>query len=86
MRFRLIPRDESFYPLWIRGGVAADAAVTLGLLLRRTAGLGGVQQISSLPPRRRAMACSRRPLSASKRVVTPFDREDIQYLAGRSTT
>ena len=82
MRFRLIPRDEGFYPLFDQlATLAADAAVTLGELM------------TSLPV---PAAAAEAVVSAEKEgdgvlreirsqlertIVTPFDREDIQALA-----
>lgn len=82
MRFRLIPRDESFYPLFEQmAQIAADTAVALS------------EAISSLPVSAEA---SDAVIAAEKQadgvlrqireqlehaIVTPFDREDIQSLA-----
>ncbi|HQZ36591.1 MAG TPA: DUF47 family protein [Ilumatobacteraceae bacterium] len=82
MRFRLIPRDESFYPLFEQmAQIAADTALALS------------EAISSLPV---SADASGAVVAAEKRadgvlreiraqlehaIVTPFDREDIQALA-----
>lgn len=82
MRFRLIPRDESFYPLFDQlAQIAADTAVALS------------QAMHSLPVSSQASGAV---VAAEKQadgvlreirsqlehaIVTPFDREDIQSLS-----
>jgi predicted phosphate transport protein (TIGR00153 family) len=83
MRFRLIPRDQSFYPLFDSHAItAAAAARQLGTLLTSlppdpdtleaiiTAERAGDQVVRAV----------RDQLETS--IVTPFDREDIQELIG----
>lgn len=82
MRFRLIPRDESFFPLFDQqAGIAAETAVVLE------------QMVSELPvsaDRAEAVVSAEKRGDAVLRdirgaletvIVTPFDREDIQSLA-----
>lgn len=82
MRFRLIPRDESFYPLFDeQAQIAADSAIAVG------------EMLASLPVSAEAASVV---VAAEKRadgvlrtvrdqlehaIVTPFDREDIQALS-----
>ena len=83
MRFRLIPRDESFYPLFDQlAQIAADTAVAL------TAAMGSLpvsadgRAVLSSPPRSRpTVCCARFARSLEHAIVTPFDREDIQALS-----
>ena len=83
MRFRLIPRDESFYPLFTaQATTAAAAAKTLAELV---GSLPAAQEaILSIVAAERAgddvVRSVRSRLETS--LVTPFDREHIQYLSG----
>lgn len=82
MRFRLIPRDESFYPLFDRQAhIAHDTAVVLQQLM-------GTLPVSA--DRAEAVVAAEKEADAVLRqvrqrlettIVTPFDREDIQALA-----
>ena len=82
MRFRLIPRDESFYPLFEDQAdrIAATAVALQGLVGTLPVSDAGVRAILYAE-----RACDevtdriRRLLDTS--IVTPFDREDIQALA-----
>jgi len=82
MRFRLIPRDESFYPLFEQQAAnAADTAVQLEQLM--TSLPVAAERVQTIIAAERAgddvMRELRRRLETS--IVTPFDREDIQNLA-----
>jgi predicted phosphate transport protein (TIGR00153 family) len=82
MRFRLIPRDEGFYPLFEQQAArAAETAVQLELLMRSLPVVP--DQVDSIVAAERAgdevMRTVRSRLETS--IVTPFDREDIQELA-----
>ena len=82
MRFRLIPRDNGFYPLFERqAATAVDTAVQLEKLM---ASLPVVSdRVDTIVAAERAgdevMRLVRTRLETS--IVTPFDREDIQSLA-----
>lgn len=82
MRFRLIPRDNGFYPLFERqAATAVDTAVQLEKLM---ASLPVVSdRVDTIVAAERAgdevMRLVRSRLETS--IVTPFDREDIQSLA-----
>jgi predicted phosphate transport protein (TIGR00153 family) len=82
VRFRLIPRDEGFYPLFDQQ--AQTAAATAVLLERLMTSLPVVgEQVQMIIVAERAgdevMRAVRSRLETS--IVTPFDREDIQSLA-----
>lgn len=81
MRFRLIPRDESFYPLFDRlATIAADAAVTLGGLMASlpvSADAAGAV-VAAEKEGDGVLREIRARLETT--IVTPFDREDIQSL------
>lgn len=82
MRFRLIPRDEGFYPLFEQQAArAAETAVELELLMRSLPVVP--DHVDSIIAAERAgdevMRTVRSRLETS--IVTPFDREDIQALA-----
>jgi len=83
VRFRLIPRDEGFFPLF------ADAARTTALAAMKLDELFGslpaadpaVDEIDDLE--RAGDGITRTILTRlDKAIVTPFDREDIHRLAG----
>jgi predicted phosphate transport protein (TIGR00153 family) len=82
MRFRLIPRDEGFYPLFERqAATAAETAVQLEKLMNSLPVVA--ERVQTIIAAERAgdevMRAVRSRLETS--IVTPFDREDIQYLA-----
>jgi uncharacterized protein len=82
MRFRLIPRDEGFYPLFEQQ--AAYAAETAAELERLMTSLPIVaERVQTIIVAERAgdevMRAVRSRLETV--IITPFDREDIQYLA-----
>lgn len=82
MRFRLIPRDESFYPLFDRQAqLAADAAVSLERLFDDLpVSAAGAAAIDAAEKQGDAVLRDiRKQLEGA--LVTPFDREDIQALA-----
>ena len=82
MRFRLIPRDNGFYPLFEQqASTAVDTAIQLEKLM---ASLPIVSdRVDTIVAAERAgdevMRSVRSRLETS--IVTPFDREDIQSLA-----
>ncbi len=82
MRFRLIPRDEGFYPLFDQQAAhAAATALQLEKLMRSLPVLP--DRVDTIVAAERAgdevMRSVRLRLETS--IVTPFDREDIQSLA-----
>ena len=82
MRFRLIPRDEGFYPLFEKQAAhAAETAIELEKLMTSLPVVA--ERVQSIITAERAgdevMRAVRSRLETS--IVTPFDREDIQYLA-----
>ncbi|CAN5511104.1 DUF47 family protein [soil metagenome] len=81
MRFRLIPRDEGFYPLFDRmATLAADAAVTLQTLMTKlpvSADAAG-SVVAAEKEGDGVLREIRTRLETA--IVTPFDREDIQSL------
>ncbi len=82
MRFRLIPRDEGFYPLFDQQAtLAADAAKQLEKLVSTLPIVA--ERVETIVAAERAgdevMRSVRSRLETS--IVTPFDREDIQALA-----
>ncbi len=82
MRFRLIPRDEGFYPLFEQqAATAADAAVQLEKLVNSIP--ISADRVDTIIAAERAgdevLRLVRDRLETS--IVTPFDREDIQSLA-----
>ena len=82
MRFRLIPRDESFYPLFDQQAqIAAETAVALEqLMTSMPLAASGVESV--VAAEKRADAVLREVRARLERsIVTPFDREDIQSLA-----
>jgi len=83
LRFRLIPRDESFYPLFDSHAItAAAAARQLGVLLHSLP--ADPATLDSIITAERAgdqvVRTVRDQLETS--IITPFDREDIQELTG----
>jgi uncharacterized protein len=84
MRFRLIPRDEGFYPLFEQAAANATAcAKVLAKLLKDlpTTELS-VNEVVALE--RKGDDITRMILSRlNDAIVTPFDREDIYALADR---
>lgn len=82
MRFRLIPRDESFYPLFEEQAAhtAATAASLVTLVSSLPASTEGVRAI--VDAERAGDEINKRIRSLLETsIVTPFDREDIQTLA-----
>jgi predicted phosphate transport protein (TIGR00153 family) len=82
MRFRLIPRDEGFYPLFERQAAkAAETAIQLEQLMTSLPVVA--ERVQTIIVAERAgdevMRAVRSRLETS--IVTPFDREDIQSLA-----
>ena len=82
MRFRLIPRDESFFPLFDRQAtIAAETAVVLEQLISQLP-VSAERAESVVTAEKQADAVLRDVRAALETViVTPFDREDIQSLA-----
>ncbi|HNJ97541.1 MAG TPA: DUF47 family protein [Ilumatobacteraceae bacterium] len=82
MRFRLIPRDESFFPLFDQQAqIAADTAKLLQQLMASLpVAADGAQAIVDAEKKADAVLRQvRERLETS--IVTPFDREDIQALS-----
>ena len=82
MRFRLIPRDNGFYPLFEKQAeTAVDTAIQLQKLMASLPIMS--DRVDTIVAAERAgdevMRMVRNRLDKS--VVTPFDREDIQTLA-----
>jgi len=82
MRFRLIPRDESFYPLFeSQAQIAADTAAALERLMTSlpisAEGAGAI--VAAEKQADAVLRDVRNKLEHA--IVTPFDREDIQSLA-----
>lgn len=84
MRFRLIPRDEGFFPLFSQAGaLATEGAKALASLLADLPTTEGrVNEIVTLERKgddifRAVMA------RLNESIITPFDREDIHHLADR---
>ncbi len=93
MRFRLIPRDESFFPLFNDAAQnVAECAVHVRELLQEFAGEGrdhtGSAAVDIESKRNQIDACEHRGDEVTRLVlrrlnssfVTPFDREDIHAL------
>lgn len=82
MRFRLIPRDESFYPLFDQQAqIAADTALVLRTLMTSLP-IDAEHTQAVVDAEKQAdgvLRQVRQRLETS--IVTPFDREDIQALA-----
>ena len=84
MAFRLIPRDESFFPLFdqLANGAVAAAELLRSLLQTIPVSDGTVVQI--VAAERSADTLQREILSQLERsIVTPFDREDIYTLTDK---
>jgi uncharacterized protein len=84
MRFRLIPRDEGFYPLFIQAAENATAcAKVLATLFQNLPTTdAAVNEVVALE--RKGDDITRRILARlTDAIVTPFDREDIYALADR---
>lgn len=82
MAFRLIPRDEGFYPLFNEAAeVAHDAATRLADMLRRLPATDDqVREFMQVEKKGDEVVREvNRRLERS--LITPFDREDIQLLA-----
>jgi len=82
VRFRLIPRDNGFYPLFEKqAATAVDTAIQLQKLMASLPVLSG--RVDTIVAAERAgdevNRLVRKRLETS--IVTPFDREDIQSLA-----
>ena len=82
MRFRLIPRDESFYPMFDQQAqLAADTAKVLEQLITSLP-LSAEQVDAVVDAEKKGDAVLRDVRSNLEHsIVTPFDREDIQSLA-----
>jgi uncharacterized protein len=82
MRFRLIPRDESFYPLFDQQAqIAADTALVLeALVMSLPISPDQVEQVVSAEKKADGVLRDVRA-NLENSIVTPFDREDIQSLA-----
>ncbi|HEX9260250.1 MAG TPA: DUF47 family protein [Acidimicrobiales bacterium] len=83
MRFRLIPRDEGFFPLFSEAAtVTATAATRLEQLLGGLpADDAGVDEVDELE--RKGDVITRTILDRlDHAIITPFDREDIHALTG----
>lgn len=81
MRFRLIPRDESFYPLFDQQAqIAASAALVLQQLVGSLP-VSAEQAEVVVTAEKQADAVLRQVRAQLETsIVTPFDREDIQSL------
>lgn len=82
MRFRLIPRDESFYPLFEEQAshTASTAEALIALVSVLPVSADGVRAI--VDAERAGDEINKRIRSLLETsIVTPFDREDIQNLA-----
>lgn len=82
MAFRLIPRDEGFYPLFTEAAeVAHDAAVRLASMLRRLPATD--EQVRDFIQAEKKGDDVVREVNRrlERSLITPFDREDIQLLA-----
>jgi uncharacterized protein len=84
MRFRLIPRDEGFFPLFDQSAaVVGEVAVLLESLLDGLpASLSVVDQIEALE-RRGDEVTAALMTRTNGAIITPFDREDIHGLAAQ---
>ena len=82
MRFRLIPRDESFYPLFDQlAKIAADTAVALSQAMRSLP-VSSDASGAVVAAEKQADGVLREIRSQLEHaIVTPFDREDIQSLS-----
>ena len=84
MAFRLIPRDDSFFPPFDRLAVGAvDAAKLLDTLLKSVP-ITDAPVLAIVDAERGADKISREVLTQIERsIVTPFDREDIYTLTDK---
>ena len=82
MRFRLIPRDESFYPLFAQQAdyIASTAAALAALASNLPVSEAGVTAILDAERAGDEVTRKIRNLLETS-IVTPFDREDIQELS-----
>lgn len=82
MRFRLIPRDESFYPMFDRQAtIAAETAVVLQSLVTSLP-ISAEQVATVVAAEKEADGVLREVrTNLEQSIVTPFDREDIQSLS-----
>lgn len=82
MRFRLIPRDESFYPLFEDQAdrIASTAAALRDLVAALPVSAAGVKNVVDAE-RAGDEVTDRIRQRLETSIVTPFDREDIQSLA-----
>jgi predicted phosphate transport protein (TIGR00153 family) len=82
MRFRLIPRDESFFPLFDQQAqIAVDAALVMQQLLSSVP-VSAEQAQAVVDFEKKADGVLRQVRDRLETsIVTPFDREDIQALA-----
>ncbi len=83
MRFRLIPRDEGFYPLFNQA--AANAAACARLLQQLLGSLPAVDQVDQIVEIEKNGDDLMRSIlnRLDTAIVTPFDREDIHALADK---
>ena len=82
MRFRLIPRDEGFFPLFDQQAqIAADTAKVFQQLISSLP-LSSMQAEQVVTAEKKADGVLRNVRTRlEEAIVTPFDREDIQSLA-----
>ena len=82
MRFRLIPRDEGFFPLFDQQAqIAADTAKVFQQLMSSLP-LSSMQAEQVVTAEKKADGVLRQVRTRlEEAIVTPFDREDIQALA-----
>lgn len=83
MRFRLIPRDEGFYPLF--NEAAKNASECAQLLQALLAGLPAVDQVDQVVEIEKSGDALMKTIlnRLDTAIVTPFDREDIHALADK---
>ena len=81
MRFRLIPRDESFYPLFDeQAQIAASAALVLQQLVTSLPVSAEQAEIVVTAEKQADAVLRKVRAQLETSIVTPFDREDIQSL------
>ncbi|MEQ1701467.1 MAG: DUF47 family protein, partial [Ilumatobacteraceae bacterium] len=81
MRFRLIPRDESFYPLFDQQAqLAAETAVSLRAMLATLPVSSESADVVREAEKRGDAVLRTVRTQLETAIVTPFDREDIQGL------
>jgi uncharacterized protein len=84
MRFRLIPRDEGFYPLFEQAAANATACAKVLAKLLQDLPTTDVPVNDVVALERKGDNITRMILSRlNDAIVTPFDREDIYALADR---